>query len=208
MNRNRFGCGCFGCLGSGVLILGVLLVLGYVLIYKPVQNFLAGFGTPPAQTQPQSGGATTAPAQTALTASDVQRFVRVRRDVRQAMGSSFSGVERVFTQMQQGQTPNLLTVAGVLKDASGSIGQARAAQQRALTRERLSAARYTYVRGEVNKALGVPDINFAAVAGAIQKGQLPDLNANVETASARTRGLVAPFRSELSVTAPLGLLGL
>jgi len=42
----------------------------------------------------------------------------------------------------------------------------------------------------------------------VSKGQLPDLNASVETADAASQKLVTPFRSELTVTAPLGLLGL
>ncbi|MGY2893561.1 hypothetical protein [Deinococcus sp. UYEF24] len=207
MNR-RWGCGCGGCLGSVLLTLLVVVGVGYFLVYRPIQGFLAGFGTP-TQTQTTAGGQTlpTTP-QAALTTADVQRFVRVRRTVRTAMGSSFTGVQKVFTDLQNGQGPNALTILGVLRDAAGSVGTARTAQQAALAREGMNTLRYNYVRGEVNKALGVPDIDFQKVAQAVTKGQLPDLNTTVRPPSPATEKLVTPFKSELTVTAPLGLLGL
>lgn len=210
----RWGCGCGGCLGSVLVTLLVVGALGYFVVYRPIQSFLAGFGAP-AQTQTQTQAQTTAngqplptPPQAALTSGDVQRFVRVRRSVRTAMGSSFTGVERVFTDIRNGQAPNVMTVLGVLRDAGGSVGHARTAQQSALEREGMNASRYVYVRGEVNKALGLPDVNFQQAAQAISMGKLPDLNTTVRPPDARNTALVAPFRSELTVTAPLGLLGL
>jgi len=201
----RSGCGCGGCLGS--LLLGVLVVAGlaYFLVYRPVQAFLTGFGTPAPAQQTQAQQAET---QAALTRADVQRFVRVRRSVRTAMGDSFSGVEKVFRDIQLGQSPNALTVLGVLRDATGSVGVARSAQAGALAREGMTLNRYAYVRAEVNRALGVPDIDFQKVASAVRSGQVPDLNTSVRPPDARSAPLVQPFRSELEVTAPLGLLGL
>ena len=210
----RWGCGCGGCLGSALMTLLVVGALGYFVVYRPIQSFLAGFGAP-AQTQAQTQTQTTANGQplpstpqAALTTGDVQRFVRVRRSVRAAMGSSFTGVERGFTDIQNGQAPNVMTLLGVLRDAGGSVGQARTAQQEALERERMNASRYVYVRGEVNKALGLPDVNFQQAAQAISQGKLPDMNTTVRPPDARNTALVSPFRSELTVTAPLGLLGL
>ena len=205
----RWGCGCGGCLSSVLLTLLVVGALGYFVVYRPIQSFLAGFGTP-TQTQTQTTNGQTVPAtpQAALSTGDVQRFVRVRRSVRAAMGSSFTGVERVFTDIQNGQAPNVMTVLGVLRDAGGSVGQARTAQQAALEKEDMNASRYVYVRAEVNKALGLPDVNFQQAAQAISQGKLPDLNTTVRPPDARNTALVAPFRSELTVTAPLGLLGL
>jgi hypothetical protein len=209
MNR-RWGCGCGGCLGSVLMTLLVVVGVGYFLVYRPIQSFLAGFGTP-AQTQSQTAQTTAGGQpfpQAALTTADVQRFVRVRRSVRTAMGSSFEGVQKVFTNLQNGQGPNALTILGVLRDAAGSVGAARTAQQAALAREGMNILRYNYVRGEVNKALGVPDIDFQKVAQAVTNGKLPDLNTTVRPPDPRNEKLVTPFKSELTVTAPLGLLGL
>ncbi len=217
MNR-RWGCGCGGCLGSSLLVLLIVVGLGYFFVYRPVAGFLAGFGAPEqTQSETQARSETQTPAtpggklptpQAALTTGDVQHFVKVRRSVRKAMGSSFTGVEKVFQGIQNGQSPNVMTVLGVLRDAAGSVGAARSAQQAALEREGMNTLRYSYVRGEVNRALGVPDINFQKVAQAVSQGHLPNLDTTVRAPDERTTGLVAPFRKELTVTAPLGLLGL
>lgn len=163
--------------------------------------------TPPTQTP----GAATQPAPPAgapLTAQDVTRFLAVRRDVQAALGDSFTQLQQVWTDIQQGQSPNILTLAQVLGRVSGSVGAARTAQTQALTREGLSAERYAEIRGAVNRALGMPDIDFAQAAEALRSGRLPDLGTSVQTATPEERELVAPYRAELTQTAALGLLGL
>ena len=216
MNRRGWGCGCGGCLGSALLTLVVLLALGYFFVFRPVQNFLAGFSAP-AQTQAGQVQTNRTPAtqsdqpntvQVPVKLADVQRFVRVRRAVRAAMGSSFTGLSRTFEQIQQGSAPNLATMLGVLREAAGSVGAARSAQGQALAAQGVSEARYGYLRNEVNRALGVPDIDFQRAAQALMRGQLPDLNTAVRPADPATKRLIAPFQNELTRTAPLGLLGL
>ena len=208
MNRRGWGCGCGGCLGSALLTVVVLLALGYFFVFRPIQSFLAGFGTPAPTQTTQNGQSVPAKPQAAVTLADVQRFVRVRRAVKTAMGSSFTGVTKVFDGIQKGDTPNLATVLGVLRDAAGSVGTARNAQQKALAAQGMNEARYGYVRNEVNKALGVPDIDFQKAAQSLQAGKLPDLSTTVRPANATTKKLIAPFQTELTETAPLGLLGL
>ena len=215
MNRRGWGCGCGGCLGSALLTLVVLLALGYFFVFRPVQNFLAGFSAP-AQTQTQTGRTPAAQSdrpetqatQSPVKLADVQQFVRVRRAVRAAMGSSFTGLSRTFEQIQQGSAPNLATMLGVLREAAGSVGAARSAQERALAAQGISEARYGYLRNEVNRALGVPDIDFQRAAQALMRGHLPDLNTAVRPADPAIKRLIAPFQNELTRTAPLGLLGL
>ncbi|ULH15448.1 hypothetical protein MF271_16240 [Deinococcus sp. KNUC1210] len=207
MYRRGWGCGCGGCLGSVLLTVVVVLALGYFFVFRPIQSFLAGVSAP-AQTQTDTSQNAQPTAQKAVTLADVQRFVRVRRAVKTAMGSSFTGVTRVFDGIQKGDTPNLATVLGVLRDAAGSVGTARSAQQKALLAQGMNQTRYTYVRNEVNKALGVPDIDFQKAAQSLQAGKLPDLNTTVLPANETTKKLIAPFQKELTETAPLGLLGL
>ncbi|WP_322618789.1 hypothetical protein [Deinococcus terrestris] len=163
-----------------------------------------------ATTPPQEGGAAqpAPPAGAPLTAQDVQRFLAVRRDVQAALGDSFTQLQQVWTDIQQGQSPNILTLAQVLGQVSGSVGAARTAQAQALTREGLTPERYAQIRGAVNRALGVPDIDFAQAAEALRSGRLPDLGTAVQTATPEERALVAPYRAELTQTAALGLLGL
>ncbi|CAM3252870.1 hypothetical protein DEDE109153_07430 [Deinococcus deserti] len=143
-----------------------------------------------------------------VTRAEVQKFVRVRRDVRQALGTSFTGLQDVWTDIQGGQSPNLLQVVGVLRNAGSSVGAARNAHTAALQRENLSPERYAAIRSAVNRALGLPNVDFARAAESLQRGQLPDLNGTVQTATAQEKALVAPFRQELLTTSAAGLLGL
>ncbi|WP_161881204.1 hypothetical protein [Deinococcus alpinitundrae] len=203
MNARR-GCGC-GC-GGFVVLMVALLAAGYFLVYRPVTVFLSGWRVP-AQTQqiPAASGNVQAP----LTRSDVQKFVRIRRDERAALGSSFTSVQNTFQSIQNGQTPTFWQVTGVLRDLGRSVGQARAAQVQGLTREQLSRERYNVIAGGVNRALGVPDIDFGKIASELQGGKLPDFGNTVSTgASPQTTALIQPFKTELTATAALGLLGL
>ncbi|AWN22693.1 hypothetical protein DKM44_05135 [Deinococcus irradiatisoli] len=205
MNARR-GCGC-GCGGLVVLLLA-LAAAAYFLVYRPVTVFLNGWRAP-AQTSstavPAAGGNVNAP----LARSDVQKFVRIRRDERAALGSSFASVENTFQRLQDGQTPGLWQVTGVLRDLGNSVGQARAAQTAGLAREQLSRERFNVIAGDVNRALGVPDIDFGKIASDVQRGRVPDFDTAVRTqASPQTKALIEPFKSELTATAALGLLGL
>lgn len=208
-----WGCGCLGCGGGTLLVLALLVGAAWFFVIQPARAFLANWQTPPAQTQSQGGGAATPPAPTgnvnaALTRADVQKFVRVRREVQKAMGSSFTGVQQVWTDIQNGQNPNLFQMMTVLREVGGSVGAARQAQAAALSSENMSAERYAAVRSGVNRALGLPSIDFSQAAQALQSGQLPDLNRDVQTGTAQERALVQPFQQELTETVALGLLGL
>lgn len=167
---------------------------------------LPGGGT--ATTPPGGAPAPTGDAAAPLTRADVERFVQVRREVQGALGSSFTQLQQVWADIQQGQTPNVLTVYNVIRNVGSSIGQARAAQAAALAREGLSSERYAQIRGTVNRALGVPNIDFSRAAEALGQGRLPDLNSTVQAATPEERALIAPYRTELTQTAAIGLLGL
>lgn len=212
MRRRGPGCGCLGCGGGSLLVLVALGALAWFFVIQPARTFVASWRPPAAQVQTQADSAAPPPSSgdvtRPVTRADVQKFVRVRRDIRDALGSSFTSLEQVWSQVQNGQTPNVLTVLGVLRDAGSSIGQARQAQARALARENLGAERYAAIRSAVNRALGVPNVDFAQAAQALQQGRLPDLSTTVQTASADEQALVAPYRAELTRTAALGLLGL
>ncbi|MFW8625465.1 hypothetical protein [Deinococcus sp. ME38] len=219
MRQGRgLGCGCLGCGGGTLLVLALLGGLAWFLVVQPARAFLANWQPPATQSQPQPNQTQTDQTQPAgtdtpgtaapLTRAEVQQFVRVRRKVSAAMGSSFTGVQQVWTDIQNGQNPNLLQVMAVLRDAGSSVGAARQAQSAALAAEGMTPERYAQVRSGVNRALGLPNIDFAQAAQALQSGQLPDLSRDVQTGTAQERALVQPFQRELTDTVALGLLGL
>jgi hypothetical protein len=209
-----------GCGGGTLLVLALLGAAAWFLVIQPARSFLASWQGAPAQTQsqnqsgttitppPSSGTATTVNTASPLTKADVQKFVRIRRDVRGALGSSFTGLQTVWTDVQNGGAPNILQVVNILREVGGSVGAARTAQAAALAREGMTAERYAAVRGDVNRALGVPTVDFAQAAAALQQGRLPDLNTTVQTADPKAQALVKPFEAELLTTAAVGLLGL
>ena len=209
MNRRGPGCGCFGCGGTFLVTVLVLGALAWFLVLKPARDFVANWQTPQTQTQPQtSTPAPTGNVNQPVTRADVERFVRVRREVRKALGNSFTGLQQLLNDMNNGQNPNLMQVLDVLKNTGQSVGQARTAQAAALTSEGMSLERYAVVRNTVNRALGLPNVDFGKVAQSIQNGQMPDLNRDVQTATPQEKALVKDFENELKATAAAGLLGL
>lgn len=210
MMRRGPGCGCLGCGGGSLLVLAGLAFAAWTFVVKPAQEFVGGLQTPSAQTTAVQKPPQQTPAQVSapLTQADVQKFVRVRRQVREALGTSFSDLQRVWTGVQNGQNPTVLEIAAVLRQTAGQIGAARQRQQAALAGQGMSAERYAAVRAGVNRALGLPSLDLVQAAQALQKGQLPDLNTTVKPATAQEKALVAPFATELRASAAAGLLGL
>ena len=209
MNRRGPGLGCLGCGGGSLLVLALLAFAAWTFVVQPARDFVAGWQTQGTQSTsaarpPAPQGKVDAP----LTVADVQKFVRVRREVRVALGTSFSDLQRVWQDIQAGQSPNLLQLATVLRQTAGNVGAARQTQQAALAREGMSNERYAVVRAGVNRALGLPSVDLVKAAEGLQNGQLPDLNTTVKPATAQEKALVAPFDKELRASAAAGLLGL
>lgn len=208
MFRRGPGCGCFGC-GGSLLVLLALVGAAWVFVLRPAQDFLAGLRGPQGtQTQTAPALPTETTVGDPLTRTDVQKFVRVRRKVRDALGPEFAELQTLLTQIQAGHTPNVLQVGTLLRNMAGSVTQARAAQAAALEAEGLTPERYATVRFAVNRALGLPTVDFVQVAQSLQRGQFPDLSSSVQTASPKEKELVAPFARELRATAAAGLIGL
>lgn len=205
----------YGCLGGFVAVLLALGLGGYFFVYRPVQNALDGFRSFTAPLTPGGhapGGRGELPpasrADVRLSAAQVRQFVRVRRAVRDAVGQDFTGLQNVYQGFANGNPPGTLQILGALRGAGGFLGRARGAQQQALAREGMSGDEYADVRAQVNRALGVPELDLRAAARNLQGGRLPDWNQVVPPPNERNAKLIGPFLNELRATAALGLLGL
>lgn len=198
----------FGCLTATVLILVGVGVAAYFFVWRPAQQFLANVRPPVLNLPSAPGGPAASAPSVKLTRPEVEAFVRVRRDVREAVGKDFARFENLYRDLVAGQTPSALELWGAVRDASGVVGRARAAQQAALRREKLSETSYANVRREANRALGVPEVDLGTAAEAIQQGRLPQLDQVVLPPDTDNARLLRPFQSELRATAALGLLGL
>ncbi|ADV66668.1 hypothetical protein [Deinococcus maricopensis] len=193
---------------SGCLLVAVLALLAvgagaYFLVYVPARDFVQN--TAGGVLAPRAGGPA---ATTPLTRAQVQQFVRVRRDVRAALGDSFTRLEGIYQAYAAGRTPGVQEVVGALREAGSLVSRGRAARDAALRREGLSVQRYEATRDEVNRALGVPQVDLAVLAEALRSLRLPSAEAVTVPSDPRSAPLITPFRAELLATAPLGLLGL
>ncbi len=208
--RPRIGIGC-GAVGCGGLLFTVIVLaaLSWFFVLKPAREFITNWQTSPAKTSSQPLPHSTSQQLSApLTKAEVEKFVRIRRKVKASMGNTFTDLEQVWANIQNGTNPNVLQVVDIVRKAGSSISTARAAQITGLQQEKMSAERYAIVRTNVNRVLGMPNLDFAKAAEAIQKGQFPDLSQTVQPASALQQKLIDPYKQELNTTVAAGLLGL
>lgn len=212
----RLGCGALGCFGSVALLL-IALGVGWFGFVQPAIRSVTGqiestISGQPTQNLPQPPAASAEDATAPLTRAEVEAFVRIRREVRTAMGTTFPQLQELYTDIQAGQPVNWWTAVQAVQALGSSVADARAAVQRGLADEHMSAERYAFVRSKVNRALGLPDVNLSEILSQLGQAQqsqtIPDLSGTVTTATEEERALVQPHAEILRVTAPLSLLGL
>ncbi|TSA83030.1 hypothetical protein FNU79_12995 [Deinococcus detaillensis] len=161
----------------------------------------AGANTPDQTSKPQ--------VQAPLTQAELSKFLAVRSAERQALGESFSSLQDLWQGIKDGNTPSFLQVTGALRELGGSVGDAKAAQKAALTKQNLSRERFDAVRSQVNRALGVPGVEFDKLFSQLRSGDLSNIGSTVNTdTDPQTKALIEPKRTDLLETAALGLLGL
>ncbi|AZI42203.1 hypothetical protein EHF33_05115 [Deinococcus psychrotolerans] len=178
-----------------------------------VSTAAASTPQPSGQLLAQSAGANTpdqtSKPQTPLTQAELSKFLAVRSAERQALGESFSSLQNLWQGIKDGNTPSFLQVTGALRELGGSVGDAKAAQKAALTKQNLSRERFDAVRSQVNRALGVPGVEFDKLFSQLRSGDLSNLGSTVNTdTDPQTKALIEPKRTDLLETAALGLLGL
>ncbi|PYE52848.1 hypothetical protein [Deinococcus yavapaiensis] len=202
----------FGCLSATLVILVLVGVLGYFFVWVPIQNFLANFNVPNVAVGQRQPGVPSTPqsvrSAVSLTGEEVRDFVRIRRSVGQAVGQDLGQFQNLYQDFANGQTPSALEVWNVIRNAGGVIGQARTAQEAALRRENMTQAQYANVRTEVNRVLGLPEVDLGVAAQSLQNLQLPNWDQVVVPPLPANKRLIDPFVNELRPTAALGLLGL
>ncbi|WP_261663982.1 hypothetical protein [Deinococcus sp. Marseille-Q6407] len=210
----RLGCSALGCFGSLALSL-ILLGVGWFGFVQPAIGNLTGQVTAtlngaPASAQPRAGRPEDLSAP--LTRAEVEKFVRIRREIRKSMGGTFPQLQQIYAGVQAGEPVNAWTAVQAVRALGSSVAEARAALEQGLVRENLSRERYAFIRQKVNLALGLPQVDFSGVLGELARsqssGSLPDLGGKVTVATPQERKMVQDFSRELGVTAPLGLLGL
>ena len=162
----------------------------------------------------------TAPESGALSAAQVERFVRVQRQVRLALGTraeSFAAKYRELAGTQPDGTPrvpSLPELLGGVGDLSNVYLEAWRAQVQAMNADTFSREEFSWVRARVYQAAGLDAVRYDArdleqVIEAMTRGlktEIPDVK--LPDAPAGNRALVKPHIEELTAWLPMAVFGL
>lgn len=204
-----------GC-GGLLLFLGIAGVAAFQFVIKPAQS-LVGELRKVTQLDGQvlNQMPYTPPPNGKLSPAQVQRLIKVQRQVRGELGERFARVERRFNQLTEkasGQNQiDYRQMLDLFRDSSSLIVQAKPIQVKALNVQRFSLEEYRWVRQQAYSGLGlgVPNVNPQTLLEQIGKG---DLNAVLELVqspkSSQNSALVNPLRDELESYYPLTWFGM
>ena len=220
----------FGCLLAAVLLTaaagGVLyLAWGFVSpIVRAVTGVTEGVTRLGGLADIEQGLTVTAPfaapESSELTPAQVERFLRVQRQVRLALGTrgeAFAAKYREVTQTRPDGTTTLPTLPQLLDgigDLSSVYLDAWRAQVQAMNADGFSRDEFTWVRGRVYQAAGLDAARYNAgdledVIAAMARGAKVDAPAvRLPDAPARNRALVKPHVAEVTAWLPMAVFGL
>lgn len=156
------------------------------------------------------------PADSALTAGQVDDFVRVQQHMREALGSRMTEIETKYKGLQgeEGRQPTPTEVFSGLSDIAGLFVDARRSQVEALNAEGLSQSEYDWIRRSVYAAAGIEmastfnlrRLQEMAKDGARQVGLDPDEMPSPDVPP-QNRELVKPHLEEMQAWLPLAFFG-
>jgi hypothetical protein len=158
------------------------------------------------------------PASGELTASQVERFMKVTTDVRDRLGKDMVTFERNYKTLAAKKDYTAADMPALLsayRDMATGWLDAKRAQVDALNEVGLSLDEYRWIRSESYRALGVPfiDVDFARIAEQARSGgqqSAPVLVGGASTGPgpASNLKLVEKYRKQLEDYVPLASFGL
>jgi len=204
-----------GCSGF-VIFLGLAGWASYIWLIRPAQTLVNDFRQViNLDKQVGKQGAYKAPANKLLTTSQVERFVKVQREVQGQLGIRFKKIEARLNQLsnqQQGQTTLDYRAALDLFRASGSlIVDAKKIQVSAVNLQDFSREEYRWVKGQIYSALGlgIPNLDPQEILRQIGNRNFnPKIDLQRTQAPAANVKLVEPYRKELEAYYPFTWFGL
>ena len=161
-----------------------------------------------------------APESGALSAAQVERFVRVQRQVRLALGTraeSFAAKYRELSGTQPDGTPRVPSLPQLLSgvgDLSNVYLDAWRAQVLAMNAAKFSREEFSWVRARVYQAAGLDAVRYDArdleqVIEAMTRGLKTDVpELKLPDAPPGNRALVKPHVDELTAWLPMAVFGL
>jgi hypothetical protein len=216
MKKLAIGCGVVLVL-VGIAVAG----LGYYA-YRRVQSTVAQFAElgqiPDIERGVRVRAPYVPPATEELTASQVERLVRVQTLVRQRLGQRFAEFEQKYKTLSEKDTPSLgdlPTLLGAYSDMAAAWLDAKRGQVDALNEVGLSLEEYRWIRDQAYGALGVPyvDLDIGKIADDIRNGQSSSEQGRLRGALEPSgpepnRRLIEAFKKQLQDNIALASFGL
>lgn len=204
-----------GCLGL-LIFLGLGGWAAYVWLIRPAQSLVNDFRQViNLDKQVQKQSAYKPPANNLLSSSQVNRFVKVQREVRGQLGERYKKIEARLNQLskqQEGQGTLDYRAALDLFRASGSLMvEAKKIQVKLVNQQDFSVAEYRWVKAQVYSALGlgIPNLNPSEILRQIAGRDFqPKVDLQKNPAPAANVKLVEPYRKELEAYYPFTWFGL
>lgn len=211
-----------------VLILGaIVLGIGSYFLYRAAspliedaRNYLDGMSQlEEIERQVANKSPYSPPASGELTATQVQRFVRVQQQVRTRLGERMQAIEEKYRYLTANsdsrEQPSVTELIGSLRDITGIYVDARRYQVDALNKEGFSQEEYSWVRDRIFQAAGVEissRIDLSKLQEAIRNGTgIDGIGADRlprREVPAKNRELVKPHLEQMDAWLPLVFFGL
>jgi hypothetical protein len=210
-----------GC-GTVVLVLGVLVVgVGYYGVMK-VRSTLTQFAElgrlPEIEREVRVKGPFTPPPSGELTASQVDRLMRVQQRVRESLGENAARFERTYKSLadkKEATAADLPALLSAYRDLAAMWLDAKRTQVAALNEVGLSLDEYRWIRSSAYQAIGAPylDIDFTRIAADVKAGVQTTMPGSFEgafrgTAPVANQKLVEKFKKQLENSLALASFGL
>jgi hypothetical protein len=209
----------------GCLVLVAILALGAAaatyVVYRKVSTTLGEFSAlsrvPELERSVRNRAPFVPPPSGELTASQVQRLLRVQQGVRTRLGARAADFEKNYQTLLAKEHATALDAPQILaayRDLAIGYLDAKKAQVDALNAEAFSLEEYRWVRIEAYTALGVPmiDLDVARMIDDVGHGRPPEEPRRViplgPSGPRANQALVAPHRKVLEDNAPLAVFGL
>jgi hypothetical protein len=210
-----------GCLVI-VVLAGIGGAVGTYWVYRKVRGTVAEFAqfqqVPELERQVQNTSAFAPPASGELTASQVERLVKVQASVRANLGASFARMEqryKALTAKQEATALDLPEILSAYRDLASSYMDAKRAHVDALNAQGFSLEEYRWVKQQAYTALGLAylDIDVGKIVQAISAGATDVDPARMAGSVGpggpeANRGLVKPHEKTLMDNVALASFGL
>lgn len=225
MKKLAIGCGV-------VLVLFGIAAAGVTYyVYRQARSMVAQFAelsqVPAIERGLKFHGSYTAPASGELTASQLERLLRVQTKIKQRLGARFAELDqkyKMLTQKKEASIADMPALMAAYRDLAAAWVEAKRTQVEALNEAELSLEEYRWIREQAYRALGMPyvDLDVGKIADAVKSGNMStDFSGGrnrTEPGALRgsigpsgpeaNRKLVEPFKKQLEDNVPLASFGL